>query len=172
MSARCYVRCPWCLGVAALDGERPADNLTCGACGSHVEVMGRVEGDHLHVGERCPCDDRCTGALGPLCSCRCGGKNHGGGLAADIAVIAGIPTLRQLHHADAERARSQRERYEAAVNALCEHPAYRRKCDGGYLPQDEFGAYIEIRRKLGRLHRITSLRSFAGRERALAQATS
>lgn len=29
------------------------------------------------VNEKRPCDARCIGAVGPVCSCSCGGENHG-----------------------------------------------------------------------------------------------
>lgn len=30
----------------------------------------------IYVADK-PCDGRCMGAVGPMCSCSCGGKNHG-----------------------------------------------------------------------------------------------
>lgn len=51
----------------------------CPACHSpHVNVI-RIKG--TYVADR-TCDDRCMSAVGPACSCSCGGENHGGGHSA------------------------------------------------------------------------------------------
>jgi len=47
----------------------------CGICAGSFENMGRVEKNRLiHEHLAAICDDRCTSARGPLCSCKCGGK--------------------------------------------------------------------------------------------------
>lgn len=48
----------------------------CPHCDTTVTVV-RVKG--VYVADK-TCDDRCMGAIGPSCSCSCGGQNHGGGL--------------------------------------------------------------------------------------------
>jgi len=35
-----------------------------------------AKGFHATVSEK-TCDGRCTSAMGPSCSCECGGRNHG-----------------------------------------------------------------------------------------------
>ena len=59
------------------DGDRllgPEDDTTCPACGDQAMRWARVSG---HLNPKRKCDDRCTGAVGPQCSCSCGGANHG-----------------------------------------------------------------------------------------------
>lgn len=83
--ARYFLRCSGCLEVMAVDSPAAPPMVKCGICGSVVECMGRVERDRLvedHTA--CKCDERCTCARGPICSCKCGGENHGAGLAAVI----------------------------------------------------------------------------------------
>ena len=48
-------------------------NIKCGHCGNpmkHNDVFALLN-------EERDCDDRCIFALGPVCSCGCGGPNHG-----------------------------------------------------------------------------------------------
>lgn len=50
--------------------------IYCPRCDARVyvrPVVGRVTAT--------PCGPRCTGAVGPVCECQCGGQNHGGRLA-------------------------------------------------------------------------------------------
>lgn len=63
-------------GALAGDGDR-APSIAC-SCGRRV--LGEpVRGT---MNKRIPCDARCTNAVGPACSCSCGGANHGGGHGA------------------------------------------------------------------------------------------
>ena len=38
-----------------------------------------------------PCDARCTNAKGHLCTCSCGGANHGAGASVPLTKLLGIP---------------------------------------------------------------------------------
>lgn len=38
-----------------------------------------------------PCDARCTNAKGHLCTCSCGGANHGAGVSVPLTKLLGIP---------------------------------------------------------------------------------
>jgi hypothetical protein len=63
--------------------------VPCPACGKawsqdyysgpRPTLMGRVNARNrlMVTGLECPCDGRCTGAVGPNCDCSCGGANHG-----------------------------------------------------------------------------------------------
>lgn len=44
-------------------------------CQNHIRTAHTVDGTYNP--DR-TCDARCTGAIGPACSCSCGGENHGG----------------------------------------------------------------------------------------------
>jgi hypothetical protein len=70
------------------------------------------------------CDSRCMGAVGPICSCACGGANHGAGwgiAATTLELESAIKNLRarqertevqRKQRADAEQSRKERA-YEA-----------------------------------------------------------
>jgi hypothetical protein len=120
--------------------------------------MGRVqqgdEGSRLvkdHV--RCACDERCTSARGPLCSCGCGGKNHGAGMAAVIrfstdagavpVVVARTPALEA-----AARARfAEFSEVKATIKAE-EEAIYARRRAGEFLPRPTFLRMLELQKGL------------------------
>jgi DNA-directed RNA polymerase subunit RPC12/RpoP len=65
--------CGECGAGIATDGAA-ADTVTkCPQCGARVR-LSMVYGERSSI----PCDGRCMGAVGPSCSCACGGDNHGG----------------------------------------------------------------------------------------------
>ncbi len=124
---RHYFRCLDCLSVFAVDGaeclQRETDPqgyrpliLKCGACSGRVEHMGQVAADRLvRYEHRCPCDHRCTNAVGPSCDCRCGGVNHGSGMVVRVVASSeGIPVA-QIPRAS--HARMIADEYRAAVAA-------------------------------------------------------
>ena len=164
-----FVRCPLCLGVATVPGPEAryfGRDLDCHACGERLEVLGRVQGASLWHGERCPCDERCTTALGPQCSCSCGGKNHGLGLAAAIPHCVGsVPRVRLASAGGVERSR----RFKAAAAdlraLLCSDPDYRVKAAGGRC--DDFHRYRLVRGLLDKLNDAERMRSHHARDRAV-----
>jgi len=48
-------------------------------CQDHIRTAHTVDGTYNP--DR-TCNARCTGAVGPACSCSCGGENHGGGFGS------------------------------------------------------------------------------------------
>jgi hypothetical protein len=97
-----FYRCDDCLTVAVTIEKLPAvynergyaHYATCDACGGQCDYMGQVEGNHLvRTALECPCDGRCTGALGPSCDCSCGGENHGSGLLVEVVKDGHLPRL-------------------------------------------------------------------------------
>jgi len=117
MTTRYFVRCTVCLAVSAID-EHPASVMQCGLCAGTLETMGRVERDRLVRDELlCPCDDRCTSARGPICTCKCNGKNHGSHLLVSVTRDVGkVPTVTPTH--GREQARINAAEYRAAREAL------------------------------------------------------
>lgn len=103
---RHFFRCADCLHVFALEGDpapralgwngtrlsgalfpRWTRDVRCDCGSDRLGWMGRVEADKVvRVEDRCACDDRCTHARGPQCSCQCGGANHGTHLVVRIRV--------------------------------------------------------------------------------------
>ena len=103
------------MAVVAIDGRR--QRIQC-ACGGEMEHMGRVEGDRLTKTEyRCPCDGRCTGALGPNCDCQCGGANHGSGRVVEVQIDAGRAVARPLNLAQSQMVADEYRRALAAARA-------------------------------------------------------
>jgi hypothetical protein len=115
--SRYFVRCTLCLAVSAID-EHPASVMQCGLCAGTLETMGRVERDRLVRDELlCPCDDRCTSARGPVCTCKCNGKNHGSHLLVCVTRDAGkVPTVTPA--LGREQARINADEYRAARTAV------------------------------------------------------
>lgn len=155
---RYFVRCNGCLEVSSVEADSLPYGLKCGICGSSVANMGRVqrgnEGSRLvkdHV--RCACDERCTSARGPLCSCSCGGKNHGAGMAAVIryttdagsvpTVQARTPELEAAALARFAEYREVRDQVKAEEEAI-----YARRRAGEFLPRPVFDRMLAIQRSL------------------------
>ena len=97
---RHYYKCPFCLNVFAVDGDPIHHNKTprCGLCKWDATYMGQVsvDGKHLEKEEHeCPCDERCTHAAGPNCTCECHSANHGQGVAAwtVVTITDEVPIL-------------------------------------------------------------------------------
>ena len=108
-----YYRCLDCLSVATA-GES-ARGLECGLCAGKVEYLGQVNNGRIYREETyCPCDDRCTSAMGPHCDCSCGGANHGLGLRVRIMEVG---TVKRLEIPDTHKAKRQVEEFRAALSA-------------------------------------------------------
>lgn len=153
MSARYFVRCTTCLTVSAID-EHPASVMQCGLCAGTLETMGRVERDRLVRDELlCPCDDRCTSARGPICTCKCNGKNHGSHLLVCVTRDAGkVPTVTPTH--GREQARINAAEYRAAMAAaLAQLDTLRnRKAAAGWLDSADYNALRALQAARGKAH--------------------
>lgn len=171
--ARWYFRCPDCLAVAAVDADKNPGNVECSLCQVRMEPMGRVSkplGLLVRDEERCPCDERCTCANGPSCSCKCGGKNHGSGLVVPFERVTGkIPQLRPPDPRAPARRDEWRRALEHAKEADPGRDQAARKAAGEYLSPGDFARYLEHRRWIKELARIRGLRSHHGRMAALAR---
>lgn len=99
-----YLKCSDCLGIVCMDKNLVPvsylgydSGLVCGLCGGKYKVMGEVKGKQLINRESvCKCDERCVDAQGPICSCGCGGKNHGSGIMGYIEIeksVGNIPKV-------------------------------------------------------------------------------
>jgi hypothetical protein len=55
-----------------------ADEVRAGwiVCGCGARAVARFM--DVRIVESMECSTKCTGATGPVCSCSCGGENHGG----------------------------------------------------------------------------------------------
>lgn len=156
-SDRWFLRCGECLSVVALDiprqkdergASRPPRNASC-ACGGKFDPMGRVRQEKLvDDRERCPCDERCTGAAGPMCSCACGGANHGAGNVVEVVTVGNVPTIKPV---DVEKAKRQAAEWRAAVkaaedrvNALPDASLAARRAAGEWLQGEDFSALMRF----------------------------
>ena len=164
--ARWFVRCVSCLSISCIEADRVPLGARCGLCDGTMESMGRVEGDRL-VKEHllCPCDGRCTEARGPLCVCKCGGKNHGSGLLVVVTRDAGaVPRISPRGSvADLQVARLRAERFKAA-EALANDTRYalERKRQASWLERSDFD---RLRLLEARLRELRKARTPEKRER-------
>jgi len=169
--ARWFLRCPDCLSVAAVDAAGPPHGTVCNVCSVRFELMGRVSVDRLVKTElRCPCDDRCTCASGPKCSCHCGGKNHGSGLVIEVQIDAGgVPRVTPPDARAAQRRDEWRAALERATEAAPGREQAGRKADGEYLSPAGFEMYLQHGRWMQEIRRIRHLRTHTGRMKAISK---
>jgi hypothetical protein len=145
----------------------------CGACDGSLEYLGRTERDRLiKEHEACPCDDRCTSARGPNCSCRCGGENHGSNMTVTIRTDTGGVPVAMIDPA----ARVKADEYRAAKQDFWDawNSRYRaitdKKNRGEWIAA--FSVYLDGQYSARAHHKALELRTHTGRNRkirALAQ---
>ena len=161
---RHFVRCVDCLSVGAIE-TAPDHEMKCGVCGGQIENLGRVRGDRLaHIGHRCPCDDRCTSARGPICNCSCGGKNHGTNRVVRVVVDSGpVPVI---HMPDEAKARARAAEFrDALAQASAAISGIRgRYRSGEFLPRPE---YDRMRRFSSEMAEANRARTHASRMKRL-----
>lgn len=134
-----------------------------------MELMGRVQRDRLvHDETRCPCDERCTCASGPNCSCRCGGENHGAGLVVEVQIDAGgIPRVAPPDHRAPHRRDEWRAALERATVADPGRDQAARKATGEYLSPAAYELFLSHLRWTREITRIRGLRTHHGRMSAI-----
>jgi hypothetical protein len=172
VTARYFVRCTVCLAVSAID-EHPASVMQCGVCAGHLETMGRVERDRLVRDEHlCPCDDRCTSAKGPICTCRCNGKNHGSHLLVTVTRDAGaVPTVTPARSREQARlfAIEYRAAREAALTRL--DTFTNRRQAAGWLDAADYREHRALSIALRKAHEAREHRARMPTLRAVLPAT-
>ena len=149
---RLYVRCSDCLGVSVaigIDSAVAHGDIRCGICGGRIEAMGHVHENRLVTEHTvCKCDERCADATGPRCSCKCGGANHGHGMAGYIQVErdGGPATITPQKHHDKLRLRADEYRAAAAsalerIEAHVDNGPYLSKRAGEWVGHEGFAAF-------------------------------
>jgi len=182
-TCRYFYRCQDCLSVAVTEIELTAvydyksttphiaHYAFCDACEGEVEYMGKAYRKLLLSTEfRCPCDGRCTGAIGPSCDCQCGGENHGTGRLVEVVTHAGaLPSLRIPP--DAVRIAEEFRAAKKAVSAAWEArfgSLFTRKRRGEFLYDREFRFYCYGARLWAMYTRAAKGKTHKGRMKALA----
>ena len=99
--------------------------------------MGRVHKDRLvQESARDACDNRCMGAKGPSCSCKCEGENHGAGILV-IVTLGGDAKVPILHPPDtgaAERGQAWRALCQETKRAIARaYPELEQKAQGKWI---------------------------------------
>lgn len=81
------------------------------------DCKGLVRAERIYgVVNRMTCDPRCMGAVGPICSCACGGANHCGAWSERRETVASLLANReQMRERRAEAVAERRERKAAAA---------------------------------------------------------
>lgn len=171
--ARYFHRCADCLSVAALDREY--GRAQCAECGGRMEYMGRTSkiADSQLVRDtwRCPCDARCTHAMGPDCDCRCGGKNHGSGMWVPVTESAGAVPLVHVKPGARKFADHYRALVESVRAAIQERygRAIALKAGGVHLEGPEYRLYCRGAAFNRRLNEVQGYRAHHTRNRKLEQ---
>lgn len=81
--SRFYFRCTWCERVVSVNCSseevKAVTKAPCPLCNEvALRVMGRVEKSNIvRTSVKSICDERCTNASGPHCSCECSQAYHG-----------------------------------------------------------------------------------------------
>ncbi|MFA7329804.1 MAG: hypothetical protein WC326_01905 [Candidatus Delongbacteria bacterium] len=144
-TGRHYHKCLGCLLPFVTDAYRLPDGATCSICGSlrfhHMGEVFKVSGQ-LVAGDAitdCKCDSKCTCATGPECDCRCGGENHGAGMAATFERLASGAVQVKLAVPEKAQARSRlaATEYQAALAQAQTEEAPFRGCGSGYYWRGE-----------------------------------
>jgi hypothetical protein len=176
---RYFYRCNDCLTVAVTEVElKPvyndrgyAEYATCDACGGNCEYMGKTSGSFMvRTQLECPCDGRCTGAIGPSCDCSCGGENHGSGRLVEVVVEVGkLPRLKIAPDAckKAEEFRALVTQVKAAWDAR-----YKRVFElkrESYLNQGQYSLYCDGVRSWEAIRRAKSIAVHGTRMKRLAK---
>ncbi len=144
--------CGECGAGIAIDGITADTTGKCPGCGARVR-MRPVYGEHSDI----PCNGACMGAVGPACSCACGGENHGRWfLRIDLVPVfdrdkaVAAQTKRQAAHAarrEEKRAREARERRERVAAMVAETPELAEIMGDGYAGSDS-GFILDMRAAL------------------------
>lgn len=105
-----YFRCMDCLSTMT-----SYETLVMCACDGLLVPMGQVyDKNYGEEINRPACDGRCTHSAGPICTCKCGGANHGTGKLVKTVVINGVVKVTEVDAAALQRAQEWREVFNAA----------------------------------------------------------
>jgi hypothetical protein len=189
MTNRNFYRCLHCCKVVAIDAPTPEKKIGWNGTGykvhvppycdcgggkwaaenrSSMEWMGKVEGNYvIKVEDRCPCDSRCTHAVGPHCDCVCGGANHGTHAVVPVVTnVQGIPHIVTTDLMDRLIAVAEFEELAAAVKKFVD-------ADPGVINLRKH-VWIKDRAEWERAYNLTlavgkarKLKTMAGRMKAL-----
>lgn len=183
-AGRYFIRCLTCLTVVAFEWTNAATspetslaNATCNACAGKLEVMGRVHFDRLRrmAGYESVCDERCTSARGPSCSCVCGGANHGTGAVVEIIVDAGaVPRIDVPNTAEVARRVAElemlRAQWQEVWTASGGEGLAIAKASGRYLQPHDYSRFRELDCYRDAWRKALHLRTPKGRAKSLAAA--
>ncbi len=159
-SGRAVGSCSECGAGIAVEGITADTVGKCPGCGARVR-MHLVYGEHSDV----PCNGACMGAVGPSCSCACGGDNHGRWfLRIDLVPVfdrdnaIAAQTKRQAAHAarrEEKWAREARERGERIAAMVADAPELAEIMGDGYAGSDS-GFILDMRAALREGRELTA----------------
>jgi hypothetical protein len=157
--------------LARTDAYYWGEKARC-SCGGTVSLMGLVSkfnNRHLVTTQlECPCNEKCASAVGPNCSCSCGGKFHGTNAVVAVVIGAGGAPVLQAPEAAAKTAAE----FLAARAAAGQRYAARHaqtialRSAGVHVAEDAYWAWEADRRELAR---ACGLRTHKGRLAAMAK---
>lgn len=166
------VRCEPCQRPvrSTVDGGRAGDHLsvTCPDCSGHVMAQ-RIYG----TVNRMECDPRCEGATGPVCSCACGGGNHGGTWIGKGTLLADeLARYRAAQDKVAAKREAKRETERKRAASAFEIWATDNKTLIGYFsdhPASELGSFMSDMACKVMRHEILSPRMVEVAERIIRE---
>ena len=151
-------KCRTCLAIYATPGRIAHSVAICQVCSdSNIDLMGQVGLDNTIRREDldCKCDGRCVHALGPKCSCMCGGVNHQKGIEGYARVVRNVHgTLLDIADADIRIKHQQigqeyKTKRDQALSKLDSLPEIERYNAGQFIPdKDAWWRITDFKRKL------------------------
>jgi hypothetical protein len=152
---RYFYQCGTCLLRFTADAEQDYQQPRTGTCpvcaNQHIQCLGATKGV---LSYKAPCDDRCTNALGPDCSCACGGKLHGSGLL--VPTIGNIVDLSYERIKGIAQTRREYEKYAEELATLPSYAAYRIRNQKTYPARMRMIAQAQTRLGIQPATRITA----------------
>jgi hypothetical protein len=140
--------CTACGHGIASDGVTGGTVATCPNCHRRV-TLHYVYGEHSET----PCDGSCMAAIGRICSCACGGVNHGRwNLPIELVPVWERDNARKAQAKrvtdHTKRADTKRAKQETAADAgraalLAEHPALASILDEAWFEANAWGRFMD-----------------------------
>lgn len=150
---RYFFICGTCLLRFTADCEQDYNQPKVGACPvcqQHgITCLGATKGV---LSYKTPCDDRCTMAMGPDCSCSCNGRNHGSQLV--VPTIGNVVDLSYQRIKGIAQTRQEYERYAEQLATLPSYATFRIRASKSYATRMRLIAEKQTRLGIAPARRI------------------
>jgi hypothetical protein len=170
-------------GSVAVNGWGVVSVVACPICDGELEHRGMVgaDGHARETFERVACNEECQSARGVICTCRCGGRNHGvhryvtvtvdhGRVTLSISDGRRLARLRARTLPDLERSEQLEARATDLVDAR--YADIRKARESRWLDPGEWASYCRWGAYRDRIRATRKLKLPASRVRKLAAIVS